>query len=234
VSPIRTTRPVTLSATDFVALEAFLSPARWNRYRIEAGGNNDELAFRLYRWNCQLSESFLTPLNYVEVGLRNRIVPALDARFGANWPLQAHTPNLSALPSGARKKIAEAAEQVRWLRRPVTRDRVIAALMFGFWCKMLTSRYDRILWSAGIHHHFPHLPPTETIRTLQSRMDELCAFRNRIGHHEPIIFFRTDPQANPRLLFEKTMEAIGWICPTTQSLVAAIEDVSTVIKHRPR
>lgn len=65
-----------------------LSLSRFNVYLREANQDPD-LAFRLYRWNMLLAETFLMPCHLLEVGLRNGLSRKMWARFGAEWPLTA-------------------------------------------------------------------------------------------------------------------------------------------------
>lgn len=175
-----------------------------------------------------MCESFYLPTQFVEIGFRNTVVAAMDQRFGRSWPLLFKSPQLTALPRGAREKIQEAAESALRGGKPLLADRVIAALHFGFWCKMLESRYDQVLWQRGLRRFLPNLPPDLDRNDVRRRLHSIKDFRNRVAHHEPIYHVK------PRKRFDEMMEVIGWMCQDTAVLVRAMSDVETVLSNKPR
>ncbi len=68
----------------FDGIESALSPQRFGRYLEWAGGDRDR-ALSLYGLNTSLSESLYTPLQMLEVTLRNRINSVLIEAKGDNW-----------------------------------------------------------------------------------------------------------------------------------------------------
>lgn len=225
---IRENRPFSLIPTDQAAFEVFLSLPRFQTF-VEASGGDRSAAVRLYRWNIQLCEALYLPLHVVEVGFRNRVCDAMTARFGGAWPLLWNSYRLrKALPEGARNKLREAAEELARRQRDVTSDRIVAAMHFGFWSRMLDRRYDRVLWRRGLHDHFLHLPPHLGRDALRSRINGIRDFRNRIFHHEPI-FAKT-----PKRRYQEILETIGWLCPRSALLVAQMSDFERVLAARPR
>jgi hypothetical protein len=68
----------------FAVVIQTLSNERFGKYLTAAGGDIDR-AIRLYVWNSHVGEAFHTPIQTVEVALRNSINHALVAKFGANW-----------------------------------------------------------------------------------------------------------------------------------------------------
>lgn len=222
----RATSPFSPTPDAYKKLESFLSSPRIGRYLAESSGNTS-LAFRLYRWNIQLCESFYLPSQFVEIGFRNTVVRAMDSRFGVSWPLLYNSTHLSALPSGARDKIKDAAASAMRNNKPLLADRVIAALDFGFWCKMLDKRYDQLLWTSGMQAHFLNLPPNMTRHDVRKRFLGLKDFRNRIAHHEPIF------HVYPRQQIQRMLEVVEWMCADTATLVKAMSDVETVLSSKP-
>lgn len=66
------------------ALRAAVSEERFATYMTHAGGD-EELAWRLYEWNLSVSAALMTPLNMLEVMLRNRLHAAGARSFGSRW-----------------------------------------------------------------------------------------------------------------------------------------------------
>ena len=67
--------------TDIAAMEAALSLERFARYVAWAGGDRQR-ALDLYTLNTQLSEALYTPLQVLELALRNRVHAVLSAAHG--------------------------------------------------------------------------------------------------------------------------------------------------------
>lgn len=152
----------------------------------------------------------------------------MDARFGGAWPLLFRSSRLQALPQGARAKLKDAAETVDTRRgAALQRDQIIAALHFGFWCRMLDKRYDDVVWHWGLHAAFPHLPQDVDRERLRRRMNGIRAFRNRVFHHEPVF------TARPKHNYQNIIETIGWMCPHIAATVHHMSDVDAVIAARP-
>jgi hypothetical protein len=63
-------------------LESSHSPKRLAPYYALAGGDK-ELGLKLYAWNSALSQALYTPLQALEVTLRNGIGSRLQATYGA-------------------------------------------------------------------------------------------------------------------------------------------------------
>src|ERR1700761_2761578 len=73
-----------LKPDEITALRITISPSRFNTY-LTAAGHDVNRAFDLYLWNAQLGEAFHTPIQAVEVGLRNCVNRALSGEFTPNW-----------------------------------------------------------------------------------------------------------------------------------------------------
>jgi hypothetical protein len=50
----------------FQKIEKIVQPERIGRY-LPAAGNDKDLAFKLYMWNCAVSESFYVSLHFSEI-----------------------------------------------------------------------------------------------------------------------------------------------------------------------
>lgn len=199
-----------------IALADSISHERLEKYLAEKAGDLS-LAITLYERNCRLSESFYSPLQAMEVCLRNRLSVELETTFGPDW-LQNGTPPLEI------DAVDNIDKAVRALGgQPVTNGRITAELNFGFWVGLLGPRYDGTLWRQCLHRAFRAAGPKKR-SVVHGRFNALRRFRNRIAHHEPI-FQRPLAQ-----LHDETIEAINWMNADTSAWtlhLSNFEDVYT-------
>jgi len=120
-------------------LEEALSLERFGRYLDWADGDRVR-ALDLYVLNTRLSEALYTPLQMLEVALRNRIHAVLSASVQPRW-FQA--PGVLAV-SHQHEQVAEALADLARERKEPTPGRVVAALTFSFWTTMLGTPYENL------------------------------------------------------------------------------------------
>lgn len=221
-----------------------LSQTRFNVY-LTAAGQDSSLAFRLYRWNMLLAETFLMPCHLLEVGLRNGLSRKMWTRFGAEWPLVAkpieewdqypvHTEKMRQFPADAQLKVAEqrqeieAYRQARNIASPVTPDCVIAQMSFGFWTNMFSARYRGLLWNgSAIRSVFPNCPPNTTSDDIYQKLGRVREIRNRVAHHEVII------TKNPDQRYEELLELCNWLSPELGHFIESTSHFETVFAAKP-
>lgn len=214
-------------------IETFLSSARFGRY-LGLAHNDRSLAFRLYRWNMQLCETFYIPMGYLEVGFRNTIARALTHYIGSDdWAVNPmrHT----FLPYHTRDIINNAKNKVS-SNGHFSSDRVIAELTFGFWTHLVNARYRCNLWGTGqfpenlLHSFFSNMPLNMNLENLRNEIRKIKDFRNRIAHLEPIFPVRPGPQS----MNAKINKIISWMDQDVADYVNQLQDISLVINKRPR
>lgn len=163
------------SLAEITRLTDHLSVERFNTYLAEC--NNVPLdALKRYEWNTRLSESFYSPLQGLEIAIRNAIHEVLTNDISADW--YDHI-NLQRVQQS---QLSKAKDDLNRENKPHDPDRVVAALSFGFWTGILARNYNS-LWMQNIHKAFPGCQR----RQIQQSLDRLRKLRNRIAHHEPIL-----------------------------------------------
>ncbi|UHQ19585.1 Abi family protein [Lysobacter sp. KIS68-7] len=183
-------------------LEDALSLERFGRYLAWAGGDRSA-AIELYTLNTRISESLYTPLQMLEVALRNRIHRVLAEMRGEDWML--HACNLFG--DHQPRQVAEAIDHIARAGRDPIASRVVAALSLGFWTAMFGRAYEET-WREGLYRiarreDGKHLRRKD-LSTPLMRIREL---RNRIAHHEPVIhwdLYKTNNQL---------MQILHWLSP---------------------
>lgn len=189
------------------ALEQSLSRDRLAKYLLAVHDDLDA-ALALYEKNMRLAEAFYTPLQCMEVCLRNKLHEHMTNAYGADWFQNGNAP----LEADARDDISSTYRGLQH-KSAVTAGDIVAELRFGFWVGLLGPRYDATLWRATLHLAFRADGPRPR-QTVHSRFNALRRFRNRVAHHEPI-FLRPLEQ-----LHAETIEAIGWMCANTSAWAA--------------
>ncbi len=77
---------------------------------------------------------------------------------------------------------------------PIADGDIIAQLAFSFWKKMYGGRYEKTLWKKTLKKTFPNENITRKVITAQ--LEIIYQTRNRLAHHEPVLFERFDNAIN--------------------------------------
>jgi hypothetical protein len=188
------------------AIARSLSEERLNKYLIAAGSNLD-IAIGLYEGNTRLAEAFYTPLQAMEICLRNHLHLQMSEAYGSDWLVAGTAP----LHDDAVESVDKAVRSLRRERSEPTNGAVVAELHFGFWIALMGPRYDGTLWREALYRAFRAKGKHLKRGTVHGRFNALRRFRNRIAHHEPIF------QSDVARMHLEVLEAIGWMCPATMA-----------------
>ena len=181
--------------------EATLSVERFARY-LEWRSEDHARALELYALNTQLSEALYTPLQILEITLRNRIHTVLTEARHEQW----FEDDGYLLLEHQRCQIAEVVEQVGERRDP-TPGHVVAALTFSFWTAMLGNSYEE-LWQKTLHDIARREDGKGLARKDFSRpLSPIRALRNRVAHHEPIVQWDLPKH------YKNILQLIRWLSP---------------------
>ena len=208
---------------DFPTLEKQLSPERLARYRLAMAGNLEK-AMHLYHWNMAVAEAFYSPLQTLEVIVRNALGDKLKSAFGHQWYL---ANNVQYLRYPQPEMLAAAISELSRRNAAIDHGRIVAELNFGFWAGLLGKRYETNLWRPLFRHAFPNAPKPFLRKNVHEPLETLRLFRNRIAHHEPI-FNRALTDDHSSIL-----QLIGWISPEAALWTAQTSRVPIVLQQRP-
>jgi hypothetical protein len=188
--------PVNLSE-----IERTLSADRLRPYRESVGGD-DEAAIRLYEQNTLLAESLYSVLQGLEIPLRNTIHAQLASDYGrAEWyDTLKLEPEQSAMLRKAKDSLVKEGKLL-------DAGRVVAELSFGFWTGLTGPKYD-VLWRDHLVKIFPRRPVQRV--EVQTRLNSIRKLRNRIAHHEPILF-----SGRLQKYVNQIFDTISWMSPVT-------------------
>lgn len=203
------------SAEKLDALSRSVSSGRLAPYLFASDGD-PEAAFRLYELNARFSAALYTPLQVLEVTVRNSMDRGLCDRFGGEW-IDLKTIKLQQpQQDDILKAINEVATDEKGNAVDYNRDDVIAELNFGFWVGLLGPKNDVEIWRKALWKAFPHRPKGIERAAVQGALNSVRRLRNRIAHHCRII--HRDLAKDHKTI----LEAIGWVCPDTREWAAEI------------
>ena len=205
-------------------LRRAISRERLDAYRQRGSSSDDVELFAHYAWNMALSESLYTPLQCLEVSLRNSIHYAASAQFKTD----AWFDLPGVLSTQEINKVQEAKNALIKGEKPLDAGRIIPELTFGFWTSLFDVRYEKILWSWLLKPVVPHIPRRIRIRkNLSKRLNRVRTLRNRIFHHEPIWHWRDLQNQHIEIL-----EAITWVNPAMKAIPLPSRPSEAAKKHK--
>ena len=182
--------------------EATLSLERFARY-LEWRSGDHERALELYALNTQLSEALYTPLQILEITLRNRIHTVLTEARHEQW----FGDEGFLLLAHQQSRITEATEQIAGEGKDPTPGRIVAALTFSFWTTMLGGAYEN-LWQETLHAIARREDGKGLARKDFSRLlSPIRTLRNRVAHHEPIVHWDLPKH------YENILQLTRWLSP---------------------
>lgn len=204
----------------FNHLQQALASERLDAYRQD--GALPLVTLARYLWNMAVCESLYSPLQIVEIALRNALHRELASHFGTSeWYDDIACWNLLSEPQ--RSQIDEAKDVLRHKSKPVTAGRVVAELTFGFWTAFFNKRFaqNRIVvqLASGAFRSAPR--QERDISKLNRRWGKIREIRNRVFHHERIIHW-TDLDGQHSDMLETTR----WLSPQLEEMARALDRFS--------
>jgi len=197
------------------ALWRSFSHERLGRY-LAACSDEPVKALTLYKRNLQISSGFYVPLQCFEITLRNKLNEEIVRNFDRDW---LHRGNLP-VQSDTYDWIQSAIKQVSFAG--ASNGAIVAELSLGFWVSLVAQRYAETLWKKCLFRAFTCNGRHMNRKLVHQRLNALRRFRNRVAHHEPIIF---NDLANTHA---ELIEAISWMCPITAKWT---NEQSSVMRH---
>lgn len=198
-------------------MEQALSLERFARYVTWSGGDRTR-ALDLYTLNTQISEALYTPLQTLELSLRNRIHAVMTGGYGERW---FETEGLLQIDT-QREQVANTMADLSKENKNPASGRIVAALTLSFWTAMLSPTYEN-LWRSTLKAIAVRPDGKRLARKQFSRpLTPIRVLRNRIAHHEPILHWNL-----PRH-HERISELTTWLSPAAAAWCARIDRFAAV------
>lgn len=208
-----------MNADFYNKIETALAAERLDVYRLD--GVPPVTALARYLWNMALCEALYSPLQIVEVALRNAIHKALSGREGN----EAWYNTISRLPPWQAEQVQVVRDKLKAENKPETPGRVVAELHFGFW----TGFFNGVHARTGIGYALTHQVLAnahrrqQDMKALDARLIRVRNLRNRVFHHERIIHWGDLDKQHADML-----ELVGWISPELHEMTVALDRFACV------
>lgn len=220
----------------FDEIEHILSQERLHKYVVACNGDTRK-AMVLYRLNLRVSQEMFVIVSYFEVALRNSIDSILSRQFTADWLRDSILAGgiFSSSNVGKTRNIVSKAYQELQRHNTYTHSKLLSAMEFGVWKYM----YSPVQYRATrqcLLRVFPHKPRSTAQCQYNNtyvfnELDKINSLRNRIAHHEPIIFVTGKRQADVSYLlneYNKILTLFTWMGIDSRSLLFGLDHVNSI------
>lgn len=208
------------------ALQTAISTPRLATY-LRYADNDLDIALELHAWNTALGSSPHSPIQNLEVLVRNACNDQLRTLYRTDlW--------FDSFPPGDRryafllKEVRKVRDRLRRSgRNPNNAPCIVAGLNFGFWVALFERSLHRDLWVPSLHQLFTHRPPGWNRSSAWDALDRVRNLRNRIAHTEPIFQFPLDDS------YQNMVDLASYICPETKLWLENYSNFPTTWTTRP-
>jgi len=214
----------------------YLSRPRYNRY-LNATGNNNDRAKKLYNENLRLAQAFHPILSQFEVVLRNSLNLVLTSHFtDPDWIINQKTGFMrdnSLKNSHYFLRSCVQKTETKLARRaiPITSGKIISDQTFGFWLAFFLSHHYSLVGGRSIQV-FAYKPASENRASIYSKLDDIKDFRHRVNHCEPICFDGNNIDCSLALeIRTKLYDLIEWIDPNLVPFFESLDNIQSKIKN---
>jgi hypothetical protein len=137
------------SEAALAALKQTITEKRLTHYLDETKGDL-RAAMKLYALNLKVSESLYSPIQGLEICLRNSLNRVLIEKFGIDWIEERRV----SLEPPQQEQIQNAIDSLRREGKPLSNGSLVAELSIGFWVGLLGPRYETSLCGVCYERHF--------------------------------------------------------------------------------
>ncbi len=177
--------------------------------------------------------------------MRSAMAQELAATYGINWFARADIfddPTMAIIRDATRRNRLDVLQR-RGASAQIVESQMVAALSLGFWVKLLGRGasaagqrriYDTLLWKPALSRAFPAGPSR---RAVERHGYTVLTARNRIAHHEPIIWGVPLPGQARRLTVAAAHDTLltlaGFISPSTEQWIRSHSTVRSALDACP-
>jgi len=181
----------------------------------------------LYKWNAEVSGSFMVLIAHAEVLMRNAVARKFgqwsEERGFGPWYDNRH----GMLHVRSLEAITDAKTRLTVRNVPISSNAVVAELNLGFWRSLVTKRYRTTLWPKVLSPAFT-VDIDDKYRTVSRIISDMHVLRNRIAHHEHPLSRSLDDDRRALLFLVRS------VAPTGTLWVEASDTVARRIADDPR
>lgn len=212
---------------DYRKIEKYISKARLEQYE-EICANDKQKVLKIYQANLRVSQAFYPLLSLLEVVLRNAINEELIQYFNdQNWLKNQRSgfmsdPRLTYYHRILKKEVTNdhlkksVNKLIKRNAKGISQGKIISDLNFGFWTELFDKTYYQILQGSPIRI-FSNLPTGANRKLVNEKLGRIRKFRNRISHHEAIIFNKDERGLttlslnNAEIIYKDIIDVFDWL-----------------------
>ena len=183
------------------------------RHYLNAAHQDKKIAIEMFHLDGAVAASFLEPIRLVELVLREAIHRNMTNVYGSRWMYRGELIDARSL-----EKVMHSANR---LGKNPPGDKIVSDLSLGFWAGLFQKggpasfdpsqriRHSETLWNPALSSLFAdERPERKYIATLTLKISYL---RNRMAHHEPILFGISQPGStkNEKQIKQEPINAYG-------------------------
>lgn len=220
----------------FNEIEHILSSERLQKYVVACNGDTRK-AMALYRLNLRVSQEMFVIVSCFEVALRNAIDEVLTCRFNADWLRDSVSAGgiFSSVNVGKTRNIISKAYHELQRHNSYVPSKLLSAMEFGVWKYMFSPIQYRATGQCLLRV-FPNKPRSTAQcqynnTYIFNELDKINSLRNRIAHHEPIIFVTGNANADTSYImneYQKIHTLFSWMNIDSHSLLFGLDHVNAI------
>lgn len=165
------------------------------RQYLAASKNNSDFASEMFHLDGEVAAAFLEPIRLIELVLREAIHRRVSDLYGSKWMLD------PTIIDG--RSIEKVTHSIGRIENLTSSDKIVSDLNLGFWAGLFQKggpgaldpnmhvKHSATLWNPALSKIFKGGHPSR--RTAATLILRISYLRNRIAHHEPILFGITQP-----------------------------------------
>lgn len=230
-----------LTSPQIQALASSLARTKFAPYRRVFGGDTRQ-AVQLFLLDCALAGAFQELLRIIELAMRESMHRELTNTYGDWWMF-----TQEILDDHGRATISKAVKRAGPKASP---GKIIAEINLGGWVAMLQQGglithqkhqfidYSESLWKPALCKAFSNGAPAQVeVADVARRLRHL---RNRVAHHESLIFGITQTgiqfeglkvKQRPIKAYQDICVFAGFINPELATWLSACKDVELILEH---
>lgn len=231
---------------DYTTIKKYISSARLLSYE-EVCNNDTQRALKLYQVNLRLSAAFYPLLSLFEIVLRNALNEELITHFNdPEWLKNQRSgfmsdPSLNYINNQGRQASNDYLKKsvqkiINNNRGGTTQGLIISDLTFGFWTELFEKTHFQILQGRPLQI-FRYLPSGMNRNQINKKLNGIRQFRNRISHHEAIIFDkdrngqRIFSLSEAKTIYRDIQDLFSWLSLDFNAWTGKIDNVAFEIER---
>lgn len=231
------------------AFRQAMSMSKLAPYEATMGGD-PTMGSVLFLWNLTVSVAFFEIISVAEVAMRNAMHDQLSTAFGSHW-----FSSRDLFDDRSVRAFNTAWQQLRLgpgtLVTSVMPGKFVGELSFGGWTSLLDAGgwhgrdplrircdYENTLWRPCLHSAFPN-NKRGTRKPVHIVARQVQTVRNRIAHHEPLLWGVPDPHSPMRrnslsIVHDQVMTLVEFVDKDVSDWLRGVSRVPALLSNPPK